>query len=144
MEVLQRPSTGLGDPAPLASHMDNSEEKTCFVPVYFHDLVKKSVSYSRVLDIDALTTLVLLTSWQHSTVKVTRFTSSTDFHFLLDIALNKNATPTIGEMCQLEGFCPPGNVHFVMYIFVLDICCQHLGNIRQLKGFCAPFGRNVK
>ena len=41
---LQRPSTGLGDPAPLASHMDNSEEKTCFVPVYFHELVKKSVS----------------------------------------------------------------------------------------------------
>ena len=52
--------------------------------------------------------------------------------------------PTIGEMCQLEGFCAPGNVHFVMYIFVLDICCQHLGNIRQLKGFCAPFGRKVK
>ena len=25
----------LVDPAPLASHMDNSEEKTCFVPVYF-------------------------------------------------------------------------------------------------------------
>ena len=55
-----------------------------------------------------------------------------------------NIIPTIGEMCQLEGFCPPGNVHFVMYIFVLDICCQHLGNIRQLKGFCAPFGRKVK
>ena len=50
----------------------------------------------------------------------------------------------IGEMCQLEGFCAPGNVHFVMYIFVLDICCQHLGNIRQLKGFCAPFGCKVK
>ena len=44
LEVLQRPSTGLGDPAPLASHLDNSEEKTCFVPVYFCDLVKKSVS----------------------------------------------------------------------------------------------------
>ena len=55
-----------------------------------------------------------------------------------------NIIPTIGEMCQLEGFCPPGNVHFVMYIFVLDICCQHLGNIRQLKGFCAPFGHKVK
>ena len=52
----------------------------------------KSQSHSRVLDVDALTTLVLLTSWQHSTVKVTRFTSSTDFHFLLDIALNKNVT----------------------------------------------------
>ena len=52
----------------------------------------KSQSHSRVLDVDALTTLVLLTSWQHSTVKVTRFTSSTDFHFLLDIALNINAT----------------------------------------------------
>ena len=38
----------------------------------------KSQSHSRVLDVDALTTLVLLTSWQHSTVKVTRFTSSTD------------------------------------------------------------------
>ena len=24
--------------------MDNSEEKTCFVPVYFQDLVKKSTS----------------------------------------------------------------------------------------------------
>ena len=71
--------------------MDNSEEKTCFVPVYFM-IWSKSQSHSRVLDVDALTTLVLLTSWQHSTVKVTRFTSSTDFHFLLDIALNKNAT----------------------------------------------------
>ena len=50
----------------------------------------------------------------------------------------------IGEMCQLEGFCAPGNVHFVMYIFVLDICCQHLGNICQSEGFCAPFGRKVK
>ena len=55
----------------------------------------KSQSHSRVLDVDALTTLVLLTSWQHSTVKVTRFTSSTDFHFLLDIALNKNATISV-------------------------------------------------
>ena len=47
-------------------------------------------------------------------------------------------------MCQLEGFCTPGNVHFVINIFVLDICCQHLGKIFQLEGFCAPFGRKVK
>ena len=23
------------------------------------------------------------------------------------------------------------NVHFLIYFFVLDICCQHLGNIRH-------------
>ena len=61
MEVLQRPSTGLGDPAPLASHMDNSEEKTCFVPVYFLLLVEKSVS-KQGPDVDTLAAFVLLTS----------------------------------------------------------------------------------
>ena len=49
--------------------------------------------------------------------------------------------PTIGSV---RGFCAPRNVHLVIYIFALDICCQHLGNIRQLEGFCAPFGRKVK
>ena len=38
------PALALVDPAPLASQKDDSEAKTCFVPVYFHDLVKKSVS----------------------------------------------------------------------------------------------------
>ena len=52
----------------------------------------KSQSQSRVLDVDALTALVLLTSWQYSTVKATRFTSSTDFHFLLGYHQNKYAT----------------------------------------------------
>ena len=37
-----------------------------------------------------------------------------------------------------------GNVHFVMNIFVLDICCQHLGDICQLEVFCAPFGCRVR
>ena len=32
----------------------------------------------------------------------------------------------LGEMFHLEGFCAPRNVHFVIYIFVLDICCQHV------------------
>ena len=36
-----------------------------------------------------------------------------------------------------------GTLHFVIYIFVLDICGQHLGDICQLKVFCAPFGRRV-
>ena len=49
--------------------------------------------------------------------------------------------PTIGSV---RGFCAPRNVHLVIYIFALDICCQHLGNICQLEGFCAPFGRKVK
>ena len=52
----------------------------------------KSQSHSRVLDVDTLTALVILTSWRHSTVKVTRFTSSTDFHFLLGYHQNKYAT----------------------------------------------------
>ena len=52
----------------------------------------KSQSHSRVLDVDTLTALVLLTSWRHSTVKVTRFTSSTDFHFLRRYHQNKYAT----------------------------------------------------
>ena len=34
--------------------------------------------------------------------------------------------PTIGSV---RGFCAPRNVHLVIYIFALDICCQHLGNI---------------
>ena len=37
-----------------------------------------------------------------------------------------------------------GNVHFVTYIFVSDICGQHLGDICQLEVFCAPFGRRVR
>ena len=45
---------------------------------------------------------------------------------------------------SVRGFCAPRNVHLVIYIFALDICCQHLGNIRQLEGFCAPFRRKVK
>ena len=36
-----------------------------------------------------------------------------------------------------------GALHFVIYIFVLDIYGQHLGDICQLKVFCAPFGRRV-
>ena len=44
----------------------------------------------------------------------------------------------------LEGFCPPGNVHFVIYIFVLDICCQHLGYMLHLEGFYVPFGHKVR
>ena len=31
-----------------------------------------------------------------------------------------------------------GNVHFVTYIFVSDICGQHLGDVCQLEVFCAP------
>ena len=37
-----------------------------------------------------------------------------------------------------------GNVHFVTYIFVSDICGQNLGDICQLEVFCAPFGRRVR
>ena len=37
-----------------------------------------------------------------------------------------------------------GNVHFVTYIFVSDICGQHLGDVCQLEVFCAPFGRRVR
>ena len=37
-----------------------------------------------------------------------------------------------------------GTLHFVIYIFVLDICGQHLGDICQLEVFCAPFGRRVR
>ena len=37
-----------------------------------------------------------------------------------------------------------GNVHFVTYIFVSDICGQHLGDICQLEVFCAPFGGRVR
>ena len=36
-----------------------------------------------------------------------------------------------------------GNVHFLIYIVVSDICCQHMGNICHKEGFCAPFGRMV-
>ena len=36
-----------------------------------------------------------------------------------------------------------GNIHFVIYTFVLDIYCQQLGDICQLGGVCAPFGHNV-
>ena len=42
---------------------------------------------------------------------------------------------------------PPGegleNVHFLEYIFVLDIHCQQLGKMCQLEGVCAPFRRGV-
>ena len=37
-----------------------------------------------------------------------------------------------------------GNVHFVTYIFVSDICGQHLGDVCQLEVFCASFGRRVR
>ena len=60
------------------------------------------------------------------------------YHISYDISY---IIPTIGSV---RGFCAPRNVHLVIYIFALDICCQHLGNIRQLEGFCAPFGRKVK
>ena len=36
-----------------------------------------------------------------------------------------------------------GNIHFVIYTFVLDIYCQQLGDIYQLEGVCAPFGHRV-
>ena len=65
-------------------------------------------------------------------------------HFVLDICHQQ-----LGEMCQLEGFCAfcgcrpctalqgEGTYIFVIYVFVLDICCQYLGNIlsgAQLSG----------
>ena len=37
-----------------------------------------------------------------------------------------------------------GNVHFVKYIFLLDICGQHLGDICLWEVFCAPFGRRIR
>ena len=48
-----------------------------------------------------------------------------------------------GFLCALWG---PGlgNVHVVIYIFVLDKCGQHLGDICQLEVFCAPFGAQGK
>ena len=36
-----------------------------------------------------------------------------------------------------------GNIHFLIYIFVLDIYCQQLGDICQLEVVCAPFGAKV-
>ena len=36
-----------------------------------------------------------------------------------------------------------GDVHFLRYVFVLDIYCQQLGYIVQMEGVCAPFGRGV-
>ena len=36
-----------------------------------------------------------------------------------------------------------GNIHFVIYTFVLDIYCQQLGDTYQLDGVCAPFGHKV-
>ena len=56
------PALVLIDPAPLASHMDNSEEKTCFVPVYFIKGPKVGpLAGSR--DVDTPTDLVLLTGF---------------------------------------------------------------------------------
>ena len=47
-----------------------------------------------------------------------------------------------GFLCALWG---PGlgNVHVVIYIFVLDKCGQHLGDICQLEVFCAPQGKGM-
>ena len=70
-----------GDPAPLSANTSITRGKTCFIPVYFRSWFK-SQSLSRVVDVDTLTALVQLTSTWHFRVKVTRFTSSTDFHFL--------------------------------------------------------------
>ena len=36
-----------------------------------------------------------------------------------------------------------GNIHFVIYTFVLEIYCQQLGDKCQLEGVCAPFGHKV-
>ena len=36
-----------------------------------------------------------------------------------------------------------GNIHLIIYTFVLDIYCQQLGDICQLEGVCAPFGHKV-
>ena len=36
-----------------------------------------------------------------------------------------------------------GNIHFVIYTFVLDILCQQLGAICQFEGVCAPSGHKV-
>ena len=58
--------------------------------------------------------------------------------------------PTFGGNMSIGGFLCAlwgpglGNVHVVIYIFVLDKCGQHLGDICQLEVFCAPFGAQGK
>ena len=34
-------------------------------------------------------------------------------------------------------------VHFIRYVFVLDIFCQQLWGVVQLGGVCVPFGHRV-
>ena len=36
-----------------------------------------------------------------------------------------------------------GNIHLMIYTFVLNIYCQQLGDICQLEGVCALFGHKV-
>ena len=36
-----------------------------------------------------------------------------------------------------------GNIHFWIYMLVLNISCQHLGEECELESFCAPFGRRI-
>ena len=38
-----------------------------------------------------------------------------------------------GFLCALSGAGVRKNVHFIMYIFVLDICCHHLGNVCHIE-----------
>ena len=58
--------------------------------------------------------------------------------------------PTFGENVSVWSVSvrPPGagleNVHFLEYIFVLDIHCQQLGKMCQLEGVCAPFGAGLE